>query len=101
MADGHCFIPMSGRCAIFNTNDDAPTIMTLEELPYWKQLRPDASLHLWDYLPSRLVLVGFKDDPEYPDEKMLLFQHEGIDYDESSAYQKVAEKMATSINNSK
>lgn len=86
--------PMSGRCAILNAGKDAPEIITLEELPHWKAWRQGALERIWD-CPSRLVLVGFVDDPEHPGQQMPMFKNEVISHSDAASYREIAEKIAS------
>lgn len=90
--------PMSGRCAILNVGKDAPEIITLEELPHWRVRRQGALERIWD-CPTRLVLVGFVNDPEHPDQQMPMFKNEVINYSDVASYREVAKTMTSTINN--
>lgn len=89
---------ISGRCAILNVGKDVPEIITFEELPHWKVWRQGALERIWD-CPSRLVLVGFMDDPEYPGQQMPLFKNEVINHSDAASYREVAKTMTSTINN--
>ena len=89
---------MSGRCAILNVNDDIPRIITLEELPHWKQWYQGALERIYDS-PSRLVLVGFTSDPKYPEQQMPVFKNEVINHSDAASYREIEEKMFSTIYN--
>lgn len=88
--------PQSGRCAILNVGKDNPEIIFVEQLPHWMQWRQGALERIWD-CPSRLVLVGFMDDPDFPGKQMPLYKNEVVTYADKSAYRKMAESMTASI----
>lgn len=89
---------ISNRCAILSVNDDVPRIITLAELPHWKNWHQGALERIYD-TPSRLVLVGFTSGPEHPDQQMPMFKNEVINHSDAASYREIEEKMTSTIYN--